>query len=328
MVVSVIAGIIVYRERPDRKTAAVWSQGSKTGCSHIAVYARGARPAGERSPMVYSDNGTSLSLTDIGDIRVSLQGVVDMTSGNRKASKDKVEKPEGWADCYSSFLKGTVTAVRVGSEDSFDAGIYAVSGSFPVMHPMEFMSGGFLIPDSTDKYQVVLNDALAWKMYSSYDVIGERIKLLGREYTVIGVVREHQDKEPRAYIAFECIEEYCKGLDNPSEPAVMTYEAIMPEQSKGSAIFDVCNAIPGYNISSPPYSVKSITGRYNVFKTFSDEAPAGYELPYWEEAALKAESDIKTSAVAFSFGLVLVAGLVIGKLPSLFGHDVNFRKNI
>ena len=320
MVVSVIAGISIFRQRPERKTASVWSQGGGMGCSHVAVYARGARPSGKSTPSAYTDDGTSLSLDDVNSIRLSLQSVEDLTLGTRRATKDKIEKLEGWADCYSSSLNGPVTAVRVGSEDSFDADIYAVGGSFTAMHPLEFMSGGFLSPVTTDKYQVVLNDALAWKIYSSYDVIGERVKLLDKDYTVIGVVREHEDKDPRAYIAFECIEEYCSSLEDPVVPAVMTYEAILPEQAKGSAKFDVCNAIPGYNISSPSYRVVSVTGRYNVFNTFKADATAGYELPFWEEGAVKAESEIKTVAIVFSFGLVMLAGLAIGKLSSLFGQ--------
>ncbi|MBO4580046.1 MAG: ABC transporter permease [Clostridiales bacterium] len=317
MAVALVAGINIYRVRPDRKTASVWGQGSGMGCSHVALYARGARQSGLSSPLAYIDDGTSLSLDDINSIRLSLQGGVDLVLGNRRATKDKIEKPEGWADCYSSGLKGSVTAVRAGSEGSFDADIYAVSGSFTAMHPFEFMSGGFLSPDTTDKYQVVLNDALAWKIYSSYDVIGEKVKILDKDYSVIGVVREHEDKEPRAYIAFDCLEEYCSSLEDPVAPAVMTYEAILPEQSKGSARFDLCNAIPGYNMSSPSYRVVSVTGRYNVFNTFKEDATAGYELPFWEEGALKAESDIKTAAIVFSFGLVMLAGLAIGRVSSM-----------
>ena len=317
MTACVVVGIGILRSRPERRAADVFGQGSGTGYSHVAVFARGGRALGTRSPLSYLDDGTSLSVDDIGSIRMSLQGVVDLASGNKKTRREMPEKLEGWSDCYSTFLKSTVSVKRKDNEEDHEADIYAVEGSFTVMHPFEFMSGGFLTSDTTDRYQVVLNDALAWKIYSSYDVTGERISLLGRDYTVIGVVREHEGNAPRAYISFACLEEYCGGLDTNVIPAVMCYEAIIPEQARGSARLDVCNAIPGYNISSPDFRVISVTGRYNIFKAGGEENPSGYELPYWEENALKAESDIKTSVTVFAFGLVLILGLALGFVSSM-----------
>jgi hypothetical protein len=62
--------------------------------------------------------------------------------------------------------------------------------------------------------------------------------------------------------------------------------------------------------------VVRVTGRYNVFNVLKTAAPSGFELPYWEEGALKAESDIKTASVLFLFGLVMLAGITLGKLTS------------
>ncbi len=316
MAACVIAGIAIYRSRPERKTASVWSQGSKTRYAHVAAYAKGARANGASSPLSYVYDGSSLSINDIDSIRASLQGIVDTAFRPKRGSKDKTIKTPEWTDCYSSCLTGTVNSGNLGSGKTYEADIYAVGGSFAVMHPFEFMSGGFLSPDTTDKYQVVLNDAAAWNMFRSYDVIGKRIGLLGNDYTVIGVVREYEDNKARVYIFFDRLEEYCAGLENPVAPAVMSYEAILPEQSSKSAQFDLGGAIPGYNISSPSFRVIRVTGRYNVFNTLKSESPEGFELPFWEEGAVKAEADIKMAAVAFVFGMVMLIGLLIGKASS------------
>ncbi|MBP5654238.1 MAG: ABC transporter permease [Clostridiales bacterium] len=315
MAACVVVGIVVYRARPERRAAAVFGQDSGTGYGHVAVYARGARASGAGSPLSYLDDGTSLSSSDIDSIRVALDGVVNTTSGSKKSNAKKVTY--NWTDCYSSCFKGTVNSGAAGTGNTYEADIYAVSGSFTVMHPVEFMSGGFLSSDTTDRYQVVLNDAIAWNIFSSYDVVGKRISLLSKDYTIIGVVREHEDKKPRVYISFEALKEYCSGLDDPVIPAVMCYEAMIPEQVSGSARLDVCGALPGYNISSPAFRVVRVTGRYNVFNTFKADSAYGYELPFWEEGAMRAESDIKTAAVVFLFGLVMVTGIAIGKVSSI-----------
>ena len=318
MAACVVVGIVVYRARPERRAAAVFGQGSGTGYAHVAVYARGARASGAGSPLSYLDDGTSLSSSDIDSIRVALDGVVNMASGSKKGSSGKGSKVSyKWTDCYSSCFNGTVNSGVLGTGNTYEADIYGVSGAFTAMHPVEFMSGGFLTSDTTDRYQVVLNDAIAWNIFSSYDVVGKRISLLDNDYTIIGVVREHEDKKPRVYISFDALKEYCSGLDEPVTPAVMCYEAIIPEQVSGSARLDLCGALPGYNISSPAFRVVRVTGRYNVFNTFKAEPSSGYELPFWEEDAMQAESDIKTAAIVFLFGFVMITGIAIGKMSSI-----------
>ena len=97
---------------------------------------------------------------------------------------------------------------------------------------------------------------------------------------------------------------------------ILSYEAILPEQSSKSAKFDLAGAVPGYNNSSPSFRVVRVTGRYNVFNTLKSETPDGFELPFWEEGAVKAETDIKNAAVAFVFGMVMLTVLLIGKASS------------
>ena len=53
-----------------------------------------------------------------------------------------------------------------------------------------------------------------------------------------------------------------------------------------------------------------------MFNTLKSENPEGFELPFWEEGAVKAEADIKNAAVAFVFGMVMLTVLLIGKASS------------
>ena len=319
MASSAATAFAIYKTRPERSTAAIWGLGGRTRYAHVAVYAKGARASGTASPLAYVDDGSSLSVSDVSSIRASLQGIVDQAARSAKKSAKKTDKaivPDAWTDCYSSCLKGQVNSGSLGTGDVYELDVYAVGGSFENMHPFEFMSGGFLTSDTTDGYQVVLNDAAAWSMFRSYDVIGKRIGLLGNDYTITGVVREHEDKDARVYVSFDRLEEYCNGLENPVIPAVMSYEAIFPEHASGSARVDLSGAIPGYNVSSPSFRVVRVTGRYNVFNALKTQAPHDFELPYWEECAIKAEADVKTCAIVFILGLVLLTGTAIGKISS------------
>ena len=319
IIISVICSVSLLRARTERNTASVWSQGSDVSYRHIAVYAQGGRNGGSSSPAAYLEYGKSLSKTDVYNIRKSLQGTVDLSNGTRRRSADRIEDPEGWAECFCSFVNASMTCKHQGFEISSDADVYAVGGNWRVFHPMEFMAGGFLPVKSVDRYQVVLNDSLAWKFFSSYDVIGETVNLWGKDYTVIGVVKEHDDLSLRAYVYFECLEEYCNSFENKIDPSVLCYEAMMPEQVKGASVQDVRNSIPGYDISSPKFYLVSVTDRFTVTNVVKHMLPPGemssflssYELPFWEISAQKTITWLFVWIVVFAVSL-LIALLQIG----------------
>ena len=320
MIVSVICCINIVRSRPERNVASVWGQGSGVPYRHVAVYGHGGR-AGEMTPAVYSDRGTSLSKTDIYNIRKSLQGIVDTSRGVRRKVSDKPIDPEGWEDAFCSFVKADMQCDHDSFNVSSDAFVYAVSGNFKVFHPYEYMSGGFLPVESVDKYQIVLNDNLAWKFFSSYDIIGERITMWDHEFTIIGVVREHDDNAMRAYVYYDCLEEYCVKTDENAQPAVLCYEALLPEQISGSSVIDLRNTIPGYDMSSPSFYVVSITDRFGLSKVWDHMMPAGemsaflqgYELPFWEVSAQKAYSDMFVWMIVFVFSAIVAVITAIVK---------------
>ena len=318
-IVSIVCFVNTLRSRPERNASSVWGQGSEASFRHMAVYANGSRASGDTSPATYSEYGKSLAKTDIYNIRKTLQGTVDSAAGIRRRANDRPSDPEGWEDCYCSFANANISCNHQDFNVSSDAAVYAVGGNFKVFHPMEFMSGGFLPTESVDKYQIVLNDELAWRFFSSYDVIGERVSLWGKEFTIIGVVREHNDKSFRAYVYFDCLEEYCASSEEKLTPAVMCYEAMMPEPMKGAAVIDVRNAVPGYDVSSPSFYVVSITDRFSLKQIWDHMMPPGhmreflqgYELPYWEMSAQSAITTMFVWMVVFVFFIVLALCMVI-----------------
>ncbi len=207
-------------QRKDQDMASYWGQDSDIPMRYMSVYARGSRPAGSFTPPLYINQKVSLNRSDILQIRTSLQGFTDSaTPIGGKSGVDANGRPRGWEDCFSSFLTATVST-------STDAGItnprpltstvdvIASEGNFTAFHPLSFMSGGFLPEIEADNRQIVINDVLAWKLYKSYEVVGNKISLWGENFTVIGVAVEPSDsisrsaktQQPRVYIYFSAME--------------------------------------------------------------------------------------------------------------------------
>ncbi len=214
--------IYLTGQRYDQNMASYWINDSETLARHMSVYSRGARYGGDMTPPIYISQSVSLSKSDIITIRTSLQNFVDSSSGVAgKTGLGNDGRPRGWEDCYSSYLSATVDTVPDPNSEtplSFTStcDIIAIDGNYPVFHPFTYLSGGFLPEIVEDARQIVLNDVLAWKFYKSYDIIGNKVKLWGEEFTVIGVVSEPSDRIaisaaggeiPRAYVYFSAMED-------------------------------------------------------------------------------------------------------------------------
>ena len=310
ILVSIVCITYQVTSCPERNCAKVWGQGSTVKYCHVSVFAKGARPGGESTPASYIDSGVSLVRQDLPNIHKSLQGII--AEGN-------------WTDSYSSFTKSEVAALRTPG-DASEVEIYAVGGNFKAFHPFECISGGFLPLTPVDQYHIVLNDTLAWKMYGSSDVTGERLKLWGKDYTVIGVVKDQDDDLPRAYVYFSCLEELCAGLDNPVVPSILCYEIMLPENIPGEAILEVRNTLPSQELY-----VENITDRFSLSSVWdhmmppgkNDDIVRGYEMPYWEISSEKVVKNVFAWGVVMAFGFALGVGMggvvVMEKMRIVYG---------
>lgn len=317
ILVSIVSIICLVRSRPERNCDEVWSQGSPVSYRHMAVYGRGGRVSGDKSPAAILEYGKSLGKTDIYNVRKSIQGIVDQANGKTRKVSDMAAEPEGWEDAYCSFIEADITYDRGEFEHDAEVSVYAVGGNYKAFHVFEYLSGGFLPVKSVDKYQIVLNDELAWKFFSSYDVIGSRVQLWGHDYSVIGVVKEHDGNALRAYVYYDCLEEYCSCLEALVTPAVLCYEAMMPEIVKGEAITEFKNSLP-----SQEFYVESITGRFNLGRVCGFMIPPGemstmlqgYDLPFWEISAQKCISEFFAWMVVMLVCVIVSVGVGARKM--------------
>ena len=333
----IAAGLIRYNTirnyTYDRKTAGIWAQDGTLDFRHVSVFSRGARESGSFSPSIYVDTNISLGRTDILDIRKSLQDIADSAlPGNKKTGLNEDGTPRGWEDCFSTFMDMTFTysSDEVMQPVTVDTEVVAVEGNYRAFHPFTYMSGGFLPETCVDTDQIVINDVLAWKLFSSYDVTGKVLEAYGRRFTIIGVVAERTDSlnrsvgsmKPRAYIYFRTLESIMLSPDKPEMLNITTYEAMLPELVKGVARADIINALPNYNAADPKLYVVSNTDRYSVLSVWDFMMPLGetqtmldgYEFPYWERAAQLVTMHLYVDIILVSLGGAL---LLIGVVTSV-----------
>ena len=253
--------LFLTHNRYDQRMNVYWAQDSETGYRQMSVYARGTRPAGIRTPAVYIDTDNSLKRSDLILIRNSLQNSADAgRAAGAKGGLGQDGRPVGWEDCFSSYLNGSVTQV-VDAQSSYtfsqstETNIIAIEGNFPAFHPFTYLNGGFLPEIPTDTRQMVINDVLAWRLYKSYDVLGERLELWGEQFTIIGVVSEPNDRisrgngtlDCRAYVYFSAMEAYAPLTDDTDNAGGNASATPTPAAAAASANRPTGNASQGAN---------------------------------------------------------------------------------
>lgn len=344
--IGITRSIILTNDRYDTRMNTVWAQDAENKYRHIAVYANGNRPNGATGVMTYIDPEHSLRMQDITLIRASLQSAVD--TGNTNPANTGLNRdgtPRNWEDCWSTMLEGTVSIEKEGYSQPItsDCEFVAVGGNFRAFHPFMYMSGGFLPEVCVDTKQIVINDVLAWKLYSSYDVVGNTMIIWDEIYTIAGVVAEPDSKidrqagtnVPRVYMYYNNLATVNMSGEeggNTNEIAIMCYEAMLPEQVSGVAITDVKTALPNYSAEDPQMDVVSVTGRLNFIKVYqyimpigSDHGLEGYDYPYWEQASTITVTHLFAAMVMIALGaLMMLIGIVMTvlKLRKFTAADV------
>ncbi|MCR4688939.1 MAG: ABC transporter permease [Saccharofermentans sp.] len=354
IVIGSVRIAVLTNARHEQYMAQVWGQGSDTDYRQVTVFARGARTNGEASPLMYIDSASSLRKSDIPLIRAALQNVVDTGAARGNTGLNSDGSPRGWEDCYSTCFKTSVCQVTDNESDIVTpldgVNVVGVGGNFRALHPFRYLSGGFLPEIIEDRYQIVINDALAWRFFNSYDVVGEKIDIEGVEFTIVGVVEEGTTSidratgatDPRVYMYFDTVAALYKPAEDESFSdaetttpaaddgeakvvAIQCYEAILPELVKGVANTDIKNALPEYSMTDPKIYTMSNTGRFFVTRVWDWVFPIGenttkfsaFEFPYWEIAAQITTDKIAVDVLLIAGGgVLLIAGGIMALLRS------------
>ena len=354
LVASLILGVVcvfrinaISRIQYDQQAASFWSGSSSNVYSQLTCVARW-QAVSDGGPSLPLDSVRSLTVREIDKIHASLEEAV-LASENARSDREErreleggSEEPRAWIDAYSSELLLGVTRPKSDllAEMTTEARITAVGGDYSLIHRMHMLSGSFFTEISYGTRPVVLDEGLAFSLFSSSDIVGNEIKINGRTFTVSGVVRKNPGKEmeasygqfPRAYIAFPDVVGLSQGgpIPSPEENAgprgssegkgssdadgyaVMYYEVVLPDHLSGIARQFLRNAFEANGKTlDKDFLVIENTGRFQLARLWDQTFPLGlsrhaaseYTLSYYELAANIAQERIFFWWIVFFFSV-------------------------
>ncbi len=260
---------------------------------------------------------------------LDLETIYSFRSGaSEKIAATDFELAEGGsAFCDAWSVSGTVK-VR-GSRGRFDAAALSVGGKFFDFHPMPLLSGGYLSETDVMKDRVVLDEQLAWMLCGSTDLAGVTVEIGDREFLVVGVVAQADDRftkavsegGPTLYMDYEN-----RALADGS--GVSCYEVVLPEPVKGFA----------KSVAEDPFAklglVVENTGRFSFGASMRQLRGLGQlgvrttaiTFPVWENAAVAAETSCALLRLGALVCLVWPAVLLVAALRLLLKFGGNKLK--
>ncbi len=252
-------------DRPDQQAAARWSA-DEASFAQVSLY---------------------LPEKDALDTEALLRARAALDSALTQASLEPAnENARLWLDAASAELTGAAATDR----GTANVAITAVNGDYFHFHPLQLKSGSTFSPADERQDTIVLDELTAWQLFGSSDVTGRPVTLNGALYYVCGVAAMPQDsaavltygERPRVWIFAESL---------PEAPALVWYEAVLPEPYTGHALQLVEDA---FGTGERDCVLLENSTRYRpagLWKTLKALPRAsmrtdGIAYPWWENAAV------------------------------------------
>ena len=255
-------------------------------------------------------NSAAFSKTDVYSRRASITSILEQNSVTPETERGRL-----YVDCYSGETSASVRTERA----SCSVTLMTVGGDFFFFHPLTLCSGWYLPTDEELVMTVVLDEYAAWQLFGATDVAGLNVELGDQVYTVCGVVRRPDDPAAReAYGDTPRVFIHETGYMLAGyEPRFTSYEILMPDPIKNFAVSQTKTAL-GVNETNPDVVVRDEQLRFHLDTLLSDTK--GFFLrvmrrdtvlfPFWENAALVAESKCIVLALLFTV-LASLAGVCL-----------------
>lgn len=201
-------------------------------------------------------------------------------------SLDIKENIPSWIDAYSGQTRLPVKSPYAQIETS----VMGVGGNYFFFHPLQLRSGSYISESDLAHNKAILDEALAWKLFGSVEVVGLEVQIDHKVYFISGVVRGADDpyneradteKYGRIYLSYQA-------LARLTDTGISCYEAVVPEPVPG---FTTTLVRDGF--SAPAKEVLQNSGRFGLPRIFflwmdSEELVMhrkGIAYPPWENAA-------------------------------------------
>lgn len=216
-----------------------------------------------------------------------------------------LEAPEG-GSLYTDAYCGSKQLQVSTEHGSATVETLGVGGDFFLFHPLQLRSGSYLTGTDYMADRVMLDEALSWTLFGSYDVAGQQVMIGDRPYLVAGVVsREDDYASEKAYSGDAGMFMSFDALYAIEETKINCYEVVMPEPITGYA-----RSVVEKSFSPETNVVVENTTRYDflnlvgVLGDFGERSMQTYAViyPYWENAARMTEDH---AALALLGGVLL-----------------------
>jgi len=340
---SVIRIVQVTQSQKSQIAAELWAGDSGNTYRQISCFAVGQTQADGGPDKVLSSD-RSLGIQDILTIRKSLDTIVKESSGMDTGKGNDSNTPEVeitnklWIDAYSADAKCTVErkATELQAEAFSEVMLTGVSGDYYLFHPLQMVDGAFLSDDTLDSKKIVLDKELAFKLFRTYNVVGSKVSINGRSYTIVGVVRHADNKIDRkaygdylrAYVFFDELaylsapdpEKEVSAEPDSSNLAIMCYEVVLPNKLRNIALQNLITSMEAAGKTEKNFLFVDNTNRFSLLRLYDTVFPIGentdhrmlFKLPFWEVSAQTAESILVFWWILECTGIILILTSIPG----------------
>lgn len=238
---------------------------------------------------------------DIWSIRQSLKA---------KFVEQSLEAPEGgslFIDAYSASASVSVAT----DHGTAQVTALGVGGSFFYFHPLRLRSGAYIAERDLMDDLVVLDEALAWRLFGGMELTGMTLYINGEPFVVAGVVTMEEDfatdralnREGSLFLSYSALHR----LDD--ELSVDCYEIVLPDPISGYARGVMEQLLPSDEELLVENSGRfSLERLWKLIGSFGERSmrECAVVYPYWENALRFAEDRA---------ALFLVLAVVAALLP-------------
>ena len=241
-----------------------------------------------------------------------------------KFVEQSLEAPEGgslYIDAYSA--RTLVSAVT--EHATAEVSAIAVGGEFFYFHPLTLRSGSYIAERDLMDDLVVLDEAMAWRLFGGTELAGMPLTINGKPFVVSGVVSLEDDFASRQarsgdgliFLSYSALARL--GI----ESAIDCYEIVMPDPISGYAMGIAEEMMSGADIveNSGRFTPERLLALLQSFGQRSMRTGAVI-YPYWENALRLAEDHgalLMVLAVLTALcPVITLAVLLIGAVRSLW----------
>lgn len=174
------------------------------------------------------------------------------------------EQPEiGLVSVYNS---GKGTAAAAGNQE--DVTIFGITGNYQVLNDMDIEKGRCLT-DADSEYRLsncLVGAGVANNLFGTRDVIGERIRVMGKDFTIVGLLPEEGDssmntRDFNIYLPFETAQRLLK------QSGVLTFDASASGENQVKQAEKTLNSFLKGKVGEDHYTVMNMGSIIEMIET-------------------------------------------------------------